>query len=135
MNIHCAALFVGDITVATHVGIADQDTFYYLMPAHEGGNWEKFSPGRLLLEHLMEWSIQNKLKVFDFTVGDEQYKKDWCDIETELFEKLEAVTTKTYDFELDDLRRYFLPPSWTVPLDRVKLSPRNLRESWWMLSP
>ena len=94
LNIHCAALFVGDIIVSTHVGIVDQDTFYYLMPSHEGGYWEKFSTGRLLLEHLMEWSIQNKLKVFDFTVGGEQYKKDWCDIETKLFETLGAFTTK-----------------------------------------
>ena len=94
LNIHCAALFVGDITVATHVGIVDQDTFYYLMPSHEGGYWEKFSPGRLLLEHLIEWSIQNKLKVFDFTIGGEHYKKDWCDTETPLFEILKPFTLK-----------------------------------------
>ena len=42
----------------------------------------------------MEWSIQNKLKVFDFTVGGEQYKKDWCDTETPLYETLEAITFK-----------------------------------------
>ena len=94
LNIHYSALFVGEAMVATHVGIVYIDTFYYLMPAHEGGGWEKYSPGRLLLEHLMEWSIQNKLKVFDFTVGGEQYKKDWCDTETKLFETLKAVTTK-----------------------------------------
>jgi len=93
-NIHCAALFVGDTVVATHVGILDVDKLYYLMPAHEGGDWEKFSPGRLLLEKLMEWSIQKKLKVFDFTVGVEQYKKVWCDTETSLYETLEAVTFK-----------------------------------------
>ena len=80
--------------VATHVGILDVDTLYYLMPAHEGGDWEKYSPGRLLLEKLMEWSIQKKLKVFDFTVGVEQYKKVWCDTKTSLFETLEAVTFK-----------------------------------------
>ena len=63
LNIHCAALFVGDTVVATHVGIIDKDTFYYMMPSHEGEEWEKYSPGRLLLEHLMEWSINNKLKI------------------------------------------------------------------------
>ena len=94
LKIHCAALYVGETIVATHVGLVDQSIFYYLMPAHEGGKWERYSPGRLLLEHLLEWSIQNKLKVFDFTVGGEQYKKDWCDTETSLYETLEPVTLK-----------------------------------------
>jgi len=94
IKIHCAALIVGDVFVATHVGFVDKSTFYYLMPAHEGGDWERYSPGRLLLEHLIEWAIQDDLKVFDFTVGGENYKKDWCDTETPLFEILEAVTFK-----------------------------------------
>jgi len=94
VKIHCAALCVGDIVVATHVGFVNKSTFYYLMPAHEGGDWEKHSPGRLLLEHLLEWSIQSKLKVFDFTVGGEYYKKDWCDTETLLYEILKATTFK-----------------------------------------
>ena len=42
----------------------------------------------------MEWSIQNNIKVFDFTVGGEQYKNNWCDTETNIFEMLEVVTTK-----------------------------------------
>ena len=71
-----------------------QSTFYYPMPAHEGGDWEKYSPGRLLLEHLLEWLIQNNLLVFDFTVGGEHYKKDWCDTETPLYETLESITFK-----------------------------------------
>ena len=94
LKIHCAELCVGETTIATHVGLVDQSTFYYLIPAHEGGNWERYSPGRLLLEHLLEWSIQNKLKVFDFTIGGEHYKKDWCDTETPLFEILKPFTLK-----------------------------------------
>jgi len=94
LKIHCAALYVGETIVATHVGLVDQSIFYYLMPAHEGGKWERYSPGRLLLEHLLEWSIQNKLKVFDFTIGGEHYKKDWCDTETPLYETFEAITAK-----------------------------------------
>ena len=92
--IHVSKLSVGETIIASHVGIIDKKIFYYLMPAYEKGNWGKYSPGRLLLEHLIEWSIQNKLKVFDFTIGDELYKKDWCDTEPKLFETLEAVKTK-----------------------------------------
>jgi CelD/BcsL family acetyltransferase involved in cellulose biosynthesis len=94
LKIHCAALTVGDMIVATHVGIYDESTFYYLMPAHESGDWERYSPGRLLLEYLLEWSINNQLKIFDFTVGGEHYKRDWCDTETPLYETLQAFTPK-----------------------------------------
>ena len=85
-KIHCAALKVGDVLIATHVGVIDDTTFYYLMPANEGDDWKKYSPGRLLLLEILKWSIDNKLKFFDFTVGGEAYKKDWCNIETKLFE-------------------------------------------------
>jgi CelD/BcsL family acetyltransferase involved in cellulose biosynthesis len=94
LKIHCSGLYVGKTLVASHVGFFSQSIFYYLMPTHEGGDWEKFSPGRLLLEHLLEWSIQNKLKIFDFTVGGEQYKKKWCDTETPIYETLESITFK-----------------------------------------
>lgn len=94
IKIHCSALLVGKTMVATHVGLVDNSTFYYLMPAHEGGKWERYSPGRLLLEHLLEWSIENKLKIFDFTIGGEHYKKDWCDKQIPLYETLADVTFK-----------------------------------------
>ena len=32
----------------------------------------------------MQWSIDRGLKVFDFTIGDERYKRDWCDVTTPL---------------------------------------------------
>ncbi|MFG1691100.1 GNAT family N-acetyltransferase [Gemmatimonadota bacterium] len=92
LRVHCSALRVGETVVATHVGVADDETYYYLMPSHEAGGWERFSPGRLLLEHLIEWSINNNFKVFDFTVGSEPYKKDWCDEELLLFETVLART-------------------------------------------
>jgi CelD/BcsL family acetyltransferase involved in cellulose biosynthesis len=90
-EVHCTALNVGDVTVATHVGFVAKDTFYYLMPTYEGGEWGKYSPGRLLLLELIKWSINNGLKYFDFTVGGEAYKKNWCNIEAELYETINPV--------------------------------------------
>ena len=94
IKVHCAELKVGDVKVTTHVGIVDESTFYYLMPAHEGGEWEKYSPGRLLLLELLKWSINSGLKFFDFTVGGEAYKKDWCNREIDLFEVRLAVSPR-----------------------------------------
>ena len=68
-----------------------KDTFYYLMPTYESGEWGKYSPGRLLLLELIKWSINSGLKYFDFTVGGEAYKKNWCNIEVELYETIHPV--------------------------------------------
>ena len=48
--------------------------------------WEKYSPGKILLQYLIKWCIENKIEVFDFTIGSENYKKEWCDNELKLNE-------------------------------------------------
>lgn len=78
IKIHCSSLNVNEVMVATHVGFVDKNTFYYLMPAHECGEWLRYSTGRLLLLELIKWSIEKGLKYFDFTIGGEDYKQDWC---------------------------------------------------------
>jgi len=120
MKIHCSALFVGETMIATHVGILDIDTFYYLMPAHEVGEWEKFSPGRLLLENLIEWSIENNLKIFDFTIGEEHYKKIWCDTETKIYETLEAnnIKGKIYIF-VQHIIHFLKRRQWLIRKARI----------------
>ena len=75
--IHCSYLKINDTIIATHVGILHNDEFYYLMPGYDLESWGKFSPGRLLLKFLVEWSYENKIKYFDFTYGDEKYKTIW----------------------------------------------------------
>jgi len=51
----------------------------------------KYSAGRILLMRLLEWCFINNSKSFDFTIGGENYKKDWCDKET-LFYRTIRVT-------------------------------------------
>lgn len=93
-EVHCSSLKVGNEVIATHVGITNKKTFYYLMPANDLNEWEKFSPGRLLLIKLLEWSINNKFSVFDFTIGGEIYKKIWCNQEIDLYYSLIPMTLK-----------------------------------------
>ena len=77
--------------LSTHWGAIYKKRFYYLMPSY-AVEWGRYSPGRLLLVNLIEWSIQNGLKVFDFTVGSEDYKKIYCDQEMKIFERIEIVS-------------------------------------------
>jgi len=76
-EVHCSALKLDNKIIALHWGVLDKDTFYYLMPAYSGTEWAKYSPGKVLLEDLMIACMHRGVKIFDFTSGDEPYKKIW----------------------------------------------------------
>jgi len=83
-----SSLMLDDKTMATHWGVIYGDTFYYLLPAFESGDLDKYSPGRLLLQNLIEWAIGAGIKKFDFTTGSESYKRIWCDSTVKLYKAI-----------------------------------------------
>ena len=91
--VHVSALLLADKIIATHWSMIAGKHFYCLMPTYEGGEWKKYSAGRLLLENLMEWACDHGFRIFDFTGGDEPYKKDWCNHEIKLYEYCTFRTT------------------------------------------
>jgi CelD/BcsL family acetyltransferase involved in cellulose biosynthesis len=93
-KVHLTALKVGDRILATHLGVYDRGRYYYLFPTFDSGALSKYSPGRLLLEYLVKSAIKKGLNVFDFTVGGEAYKQQWCDSEMRLYRILEANTMR-----------------------------------------
>jgi CelD/BcsL family acetyltransferase involved in cellulose biosynthesis len=92
--VHLSALLLDDKVLAAHWGYVAADRFYHLMPAHETGEWLAYAPGRLLNEWLLEWSIGRGLKFFDFGIGDEPYKFDYCDVHVPLYDALLPVSAK-----------------------------------------
>lgn len=90
--VHLSALKVDDTIIATHWGYIAGSRFYYVMPTFEGGDWRRYSAGRLLLEDLLEWSFARGLGVFDFGIGDETYKFDYCDLTIPLYQAVIPVT-------------------------------------------
>jgi CelD/BcsL family acetyltransferase involved in cellulose biosynthesis len=64
------------------------------MPTYTDGELSKYSPGKLLQIELMRWCIEHGLTIFDFTVGGEDYKHDWCDTELRLYKYTEAISIK-----------------------------------------
>lgn len=55
----------------------------------------KFSnagPGELLFFLAIENAVERRLNVFDFGVGDETYKRSWCDVETWHHDTFIAIT-------------------------------------------
>jgi hypothetical protein len=62
----------GDHVLAVHLGLADAGRFYSLVPAYDAA-FHQYSPGRLLLDHLLETSLDRD-RQFDFLIGNENYK-------------------------------------------------------------
>lgn len=85
--VHFAVLRLDDEVIATHWGCIYKDYFYYLMPTYSS-KYMVYSPGKILLEFLIEWAINNNIKIFDFTIGGEEYKTIWCDKRMELFHNI-----------------------------------------------
>lgn len=52
--------------------------------AYEEGPLARFSPGRLLMNDIMEAMIADKFEVLDLSVGDDSYKREICDRITEM---------------------------------------------------
>ena len=66
--------------LAAVLGLVRDGCFYYVVPVYDFGAHARCSPGNTLLHKVMEWSIERGLTRFDFTIGDEAYKRDWSDI-------------------------------------------------------
>jgi CelD/BcsL family acetyltransferase involved in cellulose biosynthesis len=96
-SIHCSTLTLDGEVIALHYGVIDKSTFFYLMPAHSN-KWEKFSPGKLLLEDLLRWSTENNISLFDFTIGEESYKKIWSNESFFLHETNQPFTATGYAY-------------------------------------
>ncbi|MEM1199647.1 MAG: GNAT family N-acetyltransferase [Pseudomonadota bacterium] len=69
-------------------------TMYYYIASYERGQYERSSPGALALCRVFEWCLDEKIKTFDFTIGDEGYKLEWSDRTTGLVCGTFAVTAK-----------------------------------------
>lgn len=97
-SLHLSALSVDGNIVATHWGIVANRRFYFLMPTYEGGQWSRYSPGRLLMENLIEWSFANGIEVFDFGIGDEPYKMKLHDRVINLYQCTLPITLRGHAY-------------------------------------
>lgn len=70
---------VGGELTAGAIGLVWQRCFHMQVTVCAPGPRERFSPGQLLLTRLLEWAIAHGCSRFDFTIGDEPYKEEWCD--------------------------------------------------------
>uniref|UniRef100_UPI0035B21F22 GNAT family N-acetyltransferase n=1 Tax=Rhodoblastus sp. TaxID=1962975 RepID=UPI0035B21F22 len=90
--IQTSSLCVGETVAAAHIGMVFRGRFYWILPSYDADNWARYSPGRLLMQNLIEWSISAGLKTFDLTIGDEDYKRLWADHTVPLYQFTSGLT-------------------------------------------
>jgi CelD/BcsL family acetyltransferase involved in cellulose biosynthesis len=76
---HISRLQVGSQVVAANFGLTRGGRYYYVLSSYIDGDLSRFGPGAVHLHELIRYAIDRKFTMFDFTVGDERYKLDWCD--------------------------------------------------------
>jgi len=88
---HLSALMIGSTVIAAHLGFAGRGRFYYIFPAFDAA-YERYRPGYLLLDHLVDRSIKEGLEIFDLGIGDASYKMAWETHTLKLYSHERAMT-------------------------------------------
>ena len=90
--IHISRVEIGTTCAAANLGVVFGDCYYHLLASYDDGELSHFGPGALHLRDLLAHAIRLRLKTFDFTIGDEPYKLEWCDTHWELYDYTEAAS-------------------------------------------
>ncbi len=91
---HVSAIECDGRIVATNWGLVRNNRYYYVMTSYADGPVAAFSPGRALMYHLMRWCMERGIDEFDFTIGDEDFKTQWCEEQATLHDSLAALTVR-----------------------------------------
>ena len=92
--VHVSRLDVGDATGSAGVGLRHRGRYYLILTSYNPGEMSRFGPGTTHLHELLRSAIEHRFHTFDFTIGDELYKRDWADIQLTLYDYLGAQTLR-----------------------------------------
>ena len=81
---HVSRLDVGAMTAAANFGLMFRGRYYYILAGYDDGELARFGPGAIQLQDVMRYALEHGCTLFDFTIGDEPYKREWCDVEIRL---------------------------------------------------
>lgn len=90
--VRLSALLLDERILAADWGFVGGGRYFDLMPSYESGEWRSYAPGRLLTEWLTERCLEQGFALFDYGIGDESYKFDYCDTHISLWDAYLPVT-------------------------------------------
>ena len=92
--VHVSRLDVGAQTAAANLGLIFRGSYYHLLASYDGGELSKFGAGAAHMHDLMRTAIERGCTSFDFTIGDERYKREWCDGQITLYNHVAPATLR-----------------------------------------
>jgi CelD/BcsL family acetyltransferase involved in cellulose biosynthesis len=91
--VHLSALKVDDTIISLHWGVLFKGRLYSLLLTYNrDSRWARCSPGRMLLEHVIEWACEQNLGSLDLGPGEFPYKNTWCDVAIKRYEHVSSRT-------------------------------------------
>ena len=107
--VHVSRLEIGGNIAAANLGMMFGGCYYHMLASYdEDREFARYGPGALHLRDLLAYAIARGLKCFDFTIGDEPYKLEWCDEELILYDYVAAATWRGHPAaQAATLRRHF----------------------------
>jgi CelD/BcsL family acetyltransferase involved in cellulose biosynthesis len=91
--VHVSELKVGARAAAANLGLTFRDRYYYVLASYDDDEQvSRWGPGAAHLHELMRYAIEHGFKTFDFTIGDESYKRDWCDQSRPLYDYIASAS-------------------------------------------
>jgi D-aspartate ligase len=84
--VHISRIDIGPLCAAANLGVVFGDRYYHLLASFVDTEVAHYGPGALHLRELIAHAIKRGLKEFDFTIGDEPYKREWSDTALELYD-------------------------------------------------
>jgi CelD/BcsL family acetyltransferase involved in cellulose biosynthesis len=89
---HVSRLDTGSQCLAANLGLLFRGCYYHVLASYDDGPLARFGPGVVHLHELMRYAIEAGCDQFDFTIGDESYKRDWADTVIELYDHVAAAS-------------------------------------------
>lgn len=89
-----SAIFINKKMTAACFSLIHKDRFYYLIPVIFNNDYNKYSPGKILISFLINWSSSREIRTFDFGLGEENYKKYWSNDTMWLYRYIKSKTIK-----------------------------------------
>jgi CelD/BcsL family acetyltransferase involved in cellulose biosynthesis len=89
---HVSHLAVGPTIAAANLGLVFHGRYYHILASYDAGEVSRFGPGSVHLQELMRYAVERQCTAFDFTIGDEHYKREWADVTLLLHDHRSAAT-------------------------------------------
>ena len=91
---HVSRLDIGSSAAAVNFGLIFRDCYYHILASHTESEAGRFGPRFAHLHDLLRYAIARGCHTFDFTIGDERYKRDWCEIEIALYDHVAVASLR-----------------------------------------